>query len=80
MNNAGMSSMQVVVAATSRSAAYFKLDKMGSLAAGKDADFLVLERQPARRHHRHAAHLDDRYQRGRSESRRPAPVTDEGGD
>jgi len=46
MNKAGMSPMQVIVAATSRSAAYLKLDKMGVLAAGKDADFLVLDANP----------------------------------
>jgi imidazolonepropionase-like amidohydrolase len=46
MNKAGMSPMQVIVAATSRPAEYLKLDKMGVLAAGKDADFLVLDANP----------------------------------
>jgi len=38
--------MQVIVAATSRPAEYLKLEKMGTLAAGKDADFLVLDANP----------------------------------
>ena len=46
MVNAGMTSMQVIVAATSRAAEYVKLDKMGVLAAGKEADFLVLDANP----------------------------------
>jgi len=46
MANAGMSPMQVVVSATSRAAEYLKLDKMGALAAGKEATFLVLDADP----------------------------------
>src|SRR5439155_9388000 len=46
MLGAGMSPMQVIVAATSRPAEYMKLDKMGVLAAGKEADFLVLDANP----------------------------------
>jgi imidazolonepropionase-like amidohydrolase len=46
MQKAGMSPMQVIVAATSRPAAYLKLDRMGTLAAGKDASFLVLDANP----------------------------------
>jgi imidazolonepropionase-like amidohydrolase len=46
MNKAGMTPMQVIVAATSRAAEYLKLDKMGVLAAGKEADFLVLDANP----------------------------------
>ncbi len=46
MVKAGMTPMQVVVAATSRPAEYLKLDKMGVLAAGKEADFLVLDANP----------------------------------
>jgi len=38
--------MQVIVAATSRPAEYLKLEKMGVLASGKEADFLVLEANP----------------------------------
>jgi imidazolonepropionase-like amidohydrolase len=46
MVNAGMTPMQVIVAATSRPAEYLKLDKMGKLAAGKEASFLVLDANP----------------------------------
>ena len=46
MANAGMTPMQVIVAATSRAAEYLKLDTIGVLAAGKEADFLVLDGNP----------------------------------
>jgi imidazolonepropionase-like amidohydrolase len=46
MANAGMTPMQVIVSATSRAADYLKLDKMGVLAAGKEADFMVLDANP----------------------------------
>ena len=46
MVKSGMTPMQVIVAATSRPAQYMKLTKMGTLAAGKEADFLVLDRNP----------------------------------
>src|SRR5262249_39006317 len=46
MVRAGMTPMQVIVAATSRPAEYLKLARMGTLAAGKDADFLVLDANP----------------------------------
>lgn len=46
MVKAGMTPMQVIVSATSRAAEYLKLDKMGTLAAGKEADFLVLDANP----------------------------------
>jgi imidazolonepropionase-like amidohydrolase len=46
MANAGMTPMQVIVAATSRPAEYLQLDKMGVLAAGKEADFLALDADP----------------------------------
>jgi imidazolonepropionase-like amidohydrolase len=46
MAGAGMTPMQVIVAATSRAAEYLKLDKVGSLAAGKEASFLVLDANP----------------------------------
>jgi hypothetical protein len=46
MVQGGMTPMQVIVAATSRPAEYLKLVKMGALAAGKDADFLVLDANP----------------------------------
>jgi imidazolonepropionase-like amidohydrolase len=46
MANAGMTPMQVIVAATSRPAEYLQLNKMGLLASGKEADFLVLDANP----------------------------------
>jgi len=46
MARAGMTPMQVIVAATSRSAEYLKLTTMGTLAPGKEADFLVLDANP----------------------------------
>ena len=46
MVKAGMTPMQVIVAATSRPAEYLKLAKMGALVAGKEADFLVLDANP----------------------------------
>ena len=46
MANAGMAPMQVIVAATSRPAEYLGLNKMGLLAPGKEADFLVLNANP----------------------------------
>src|SRR5262249_30655271 len=46
MVNAGMTPMQVIVAATSRAAEYLQLKNMGVLASGKEADFLVLEANP----------------------------------
>jgi imidazolonepropionase-like amidohydrolase len=46
MANAGMTPMQVIVSATSRAAEYLKLDKMGVLAASKEASFLVLDANP----------------------------------
>jgi len=46
MARAGMTPMQVIVAATSRPAEYLKLEKMGALAPGKDANFLVLDANP----------------------------------
>jgi imidazolonepropionase-like amidohydrolase len=46
MVKAGMTPMQVIVAATSRPAEYLKLTTMGSLAPGKEASFLVLDANP----------------------------------
>jgi len=46
MVKAGMTPMQVIVAATSRPAEYLKLAQMGTIAAGKEADFLVLDANP----------------------------------
>jgi imidazolonepropionase-like amidohydrolase len=46
MVKAGMTPMQVIVASTSRPAEYLQLNKMGLLASGKEADFLVLDADP----------------------------------
>jgi imidazolonepropionase-like amidohydrolase len=46
MATAGMSPAQVITAVTSRSAEYLGLRNMGSLAAGKRADFIVLRGNP----------------------------------
>jgi imidazolonepropionase-like amidohydrolase len=46
MVKGGMTPMQVIVAATSRPAEYLKLARMGTLAPGMEADFLVLDANP----------------------------------
>jgi imidazolonepropionase-like amidohydrolase len=46
MSDAGMAPMQVIVSATGRAAEYLKLENMGVLAPGKEADFLVLDGNP----------------------------------
>jgi imidazolonepropionase-like amidohydrolase len=46
MAAAGMSPSQVIVAATSRAAAFLDMPDTGRLAAGKRADFLVLDANP----------------------------------
>jgi imidazolonepropionase-like amidohydrolase len=43
---AGMTPMQVIVAATRTSAEMLKLDQLGTIAAGKSADFIVLDANP----------------------------------
>ena len=46
MVDAGMTPAQVIVAATSAAARVLKRDDLGSVAAGKTADFLVLDANP----------------------------------
>jgi imidazolonepropionase-like amidohydrolase len=46
MVEAGATPMQVLVAATSRSAEYLKLNDLGTLSAGKTASFIVLDANP----------------------------------
>ena len=46
MVEAGMTPMQAIVAATSAGADYLRLRDTGTLAAGKRADFMVLEANP----------------------------------
>lgn len=43
---AGLTPMQVLVAATKTAAELMKLDQLGTVAAGKSADFLVLDANP----------------------------------
>ena len=43
---AGVTPMQVIVAATRNSAEYLRLSDMGTLAAGKSADLLILDANP----------------------------------
>ncbi len=43
---AGMTPMQVIVAATRNSAAFLRMDDAGTLEAGKSADFIVLDANP----------------------------------
>jgi len=43
---AGMTAPQVLRAATTTAAEILKLDKLGSIAAGKSADFVVLDANP----------------------------------
>jgi len=43
---AGMTPMQAIVAATSNSAEFLGIDDAGMLAAGKSADFIILEANP----------------------------------
>jgi amidohydrolase family protein len=49
MVEAGMTPMQALVAATSNGADYLRLRNTGTLAAGKQADFLVLDANPLQR-------------------------------
>jgi imidazolonepropionase-like amidohydrolase len=43
---AGMTPMQVIVAATRNSAEFLRLAETGTLEAGKSADFIVLDANP----------------------------------
>src|SRR5207253_1688503 len=46
MVQAGMTPMQVIVASTKTGAELLKLDKLGAIARGKSADFIVLDANP----------------------------------
>ena len=43
---AGMTPAQVITAATKTSAELLRLDQLGTIAAGKSADFIVLDANP----------------------------------
>jgi imidazolonepropionase-like amidohydrolase len=43
---AGMTPAEVLVAATRTSAGILRLDRLGAIAAGKSADFIVLDANP----------------------------------
>jgi imidazolonepropionase-like amidohydrolase len=43
---AGMTPMQAIVAATSTPAALLRLDRLGTIAVGKEADFVILDANP----------------------------------
>jgi imidazolonepropionase-like amidohydrolase len=46
MAASGMTPMQVIVAATRNSAEFLRMNDAGTLAAGKSADFIVLDANP----------------------------------
>jgi imidazolonepropionase-like amidohydrolase len=46
MVTAGMTPAQVITAATKTSAELLRLDQLGTIAAGKSADFIVLDANP----------------------------------
>jgi imidazolonepropionase-like amidohydrolase len=43
---AGMTPAQVIIAATKTSAELLRLDHLGTIAAGKSADFIILDANP----------------------------------
>jgi imidazolonepropionase-like amidohydrolase len=65
---AGMSPSDVLVAATGNSAAMLALDDLGTLAAGKSADFVVLEANPLD-DITNTRHIADVYLRGEAVDR-----------
>ena len=68
MAAAGMTPAQVIVAATSRPAEFLRLEDTGTLAAGKRADFLVLDANPLD-DIRHVRRIAAVYLRGREVDR-----------
>ena len=80
MVKAGMTPMQVIVAATSRPAEYLKLDEDGHARGREGSRFPRARREPARRHHEHAADFEGLHQRRGDRSGRNDGAIDEGGD
>ena len=64
----GMSPAEAIVASTSRSAEAFGLDSVGSLKAGKAADFLILDSNPLEDIH-NIRQIFDVYLRGKKVDR-----------
>ena len=57
MRDAGLTPMQIIQAFSKNNSEMLGIDKdFGTLAKGKAADLLVLDEEPARRHHQHAQH------------------------
>src|SRR5260370_37072148 len=61
---AGMTPPQVIVAATKTAAEIVKLDQLGTMAAGKSADFIVLDANPLDNIN-NTRRIVEVYQRGR---------------
>ena len=59
----GMTPMEAIVAATGTNAKILHLDRMGLVAAGKEASFNVLDANPLDTHHEHAAYLEGLLER-----------------
>ena len=55
MAGCGLTPMEVIEAATRVNAEILGLDDLGTVAAGKNASFVVLDANPAGRHRQHAA-------------------------
>ena len=68
---AGMTPVQAIVAATRTSAEILRLDKLGTIASGKSADFIVLDANPLDEI-TNTRRIADVYLRGRHVDRKPS--------